>query len=76
MAYDQLGRLLVVVGGVVLLLGIAFLLLGRTGFLGRLPGDFSFSNGNFTCVVPIASMLLLSLLLTIIVNVVLRLFNR
>jgi hypothetical protein len=60
----------------VLLLGIAFLLLGRTGIFGRLPGDFIYSNGNFTCVVPIASMLLVSLLLTIILNVVLRLFNR
>jgi hypothetical protein len=76
MPYDQLGRILVVVGGMVLLFGLAFLLLGRTGFLGKLPGDLSFSNGNFTCIVPIASMLLLSLLLTIILNVVLRLFNR
>ena len=76
MPYDQLGRILVVVGGAVLLLGIAFLLLGRTGFLGRLPGDINFSTGNLTCVVPIASMILLSLLLTIILNVVLRLFNR
>ena len=76
MPYDQLGRLLIAVGGMVLLLGLLFVLFGRIGFFGRLPGDINFSNGSFTCVVPIVSMLLLSLLLTIILNVVLRLFNR
>ena len=76
MPYDQLGKLLIVLGGGILLVGLLFVLLGRTGFFGRLPGDITFSNGNFTCIVPIVSMLLLSLLLTIILNVVLRLFNR
>jgi hypothetical protein len=76
MPYDQLGKLLIFAGGAVLLLGLVFLLIGRTGFLGRLPGDFTFTNGNFTCVVPLASMLLLSLLLTLVINVVLRLLNR
>jgi hypothetical protein len=76
MPYDQIGKLLILAGGAILLVGVVFLLVGRTGFLGRLPGDLTFSNGNFTCVVPIASMLLLSLLLTLVVNVVLRLLNR
>lgn len=76
MPYDQLGKLLIIAGGAVLLVGLAFLLLGRTNFIGRLPGDFTFSNGNFTCVVPLASMLIISLLLTLIANVVLRLLNR
>jgi hypothetical protein len=74
--YDQLGRILIAVGAVVLVLGAVFLLLGRSNFLGRLPGDFTFSSGNFTCVAPIATMLLLSIVLTIILNIVLRLFNR
>jgi hypothetical protein len=76
MPYDQLGKMLLIVGGAILLIGLAILLLGRTSFFGRLPGDFSFSSGNFTCVVPLASMIIVSLLLTIILNVVLRLFNR
>jgi hypothetical protein len=76
MPYDQMGKLLIFAGGAILLVGVGFLLLGRVGFLGRLPGDFSFSSGNFTCVVPLASMLLLSLLLTLVINVVLRLLNR
>ncbi len=76
MQYDQLGRMLVVVGAVVLVLGLLFVVMGRNNFLGRLPGDINFSSGNFTCVAPIATMLLLSVVLTIILNIVLRLFNR
>ena len=76
MSYDQLGKLLILAGGAILVIGLVFLLLGRVGLLGRLPGDFSFSSGNFTCVVPLASMLVLSLLLTLILNVLIRLFNR
>ena len=76
MSYDQLGKLLIISGGAIVLIGLIFLLFGRTSFFGHLPGDFTYSNGNFTCVVPIASMLVVSLLLTLILNVVLRLFNR
>lgn len=75
MPVDQIGRLLVIVGIAVLVVGAVLLLLGRTPF-GKLPGDITFSSGNFTCVVPLVSMLLLSILLTIILNIVLRLFNR
>jgi hypothetical protein len=75
MTFDQLGRLLIILGIVILVLGGLFLLFGRS-FLGKLPGDFTFTNGNFSCIVPIASMILISLLLTIILNIVLRLFNR
>jgi hypothetical protein len=75
-AFDQVGKLLLIVGGAILVLGLVFLLLGRSGFLGKLPGDISFTSGNFTCFVPLASMILLSLLLTIIANVLLRIFNK
>lgn len=75
MTYDQIGRVLLLIGGVVFILGLLLFLLGR-GPIGKLPGDFTFSSGNFTCFAPFATMILLSLLLTIIVNVVLRIMNR
>ncbi len=73
MGYDQLGKLLVGIGATALIVGVLFLLLGRSKLLGRLPGDFTFIIGSFTCIAPIATMLLLSLLLTIILNILLRL---
>lgn len=75
MTYDQIGKLMLLVGGAIILLGLLFIVFGRMG-LGRLPGDLSFSTGNLTCFVPLASMILLSLLLTLILNVLLRFFNK
>jgi hypothetical protein len=75
MPYDQIGKMLLVLGAAIVVLGLVFLLFGRTP-LGRLPGDFTFTTGNFTCFAPIATMILLSIILTIIANVVLRLFNK
>lgn len=76
MPYDQLGKILLITGAAIVVLGLLFLLLARFSFLGRLPGDINFSSGNFTCVVPVVSMILLSILLTVIANVIIRLFNR
>jgi hypothetical protein len=75
MTYDQIGRILLLVGGVVFILGLLLFLFVR-GPVGKLPGDFTFTSGNFTCIAPFATMILLSLLLTIIVNVVLRVMNK
>ena len=75
MPYDQIGKLLVVLGAVIIILGIVFLMFGGS-ILGKLPGDITLTRGNFTCIAPLATMLILSILLTIIVNVALRLFNR
>jgi hypothetical protein len=75
MQYDQLGRVLIILGAVVVVAGILFLVLGKTPF-GRLPGDINITNGNFTCVAPIVTMLLVSLVVTVVVNIVLSLFRK
>ncbi len=56
----NIGRLLLVIGGVLVLLGLAFLLIGRVLFLGRLPGDISFRRGNVQVFFPLISCLLAS----------------
>lgn len=73
---DQLGRLLILVGGVTLLVGILVLLAGRIPWLGRLPGDLDLTIGNLSCSLPLATSLLLSLLLTVLLNLVLRLWRK
>ncbi len=63
---------MLVAGAVVLLvLGGLFLLLGRLG-LERLPGDLVFRRGNLTVYFPIGLMILLSVVGTIVLNVILR----
>jgi hypothetical protein len=73
---EPLGRLLIVVGAVLLLLGLLVVLAGRLPCLGRLPGDIRTERDGFSCMVPVTTSLILSLLLTIVLNVVIRLFRR
>ena len=59
---SDLGRVLVIAGGVLVLLG---LVVG----LGRLPGDILYRKGNFTFYFPLVTSILLSLLLTLLFSV-------
>jgi multisubunit Na+/H+ antiporter MnhG subunit len=68
---EGLGKVLI--GGAVMLvvLGGLFLLLGRLG-MDRLPGDLVFRRGNATFYFPIGLMILLSVVGTIVLNLVFR----
>ncbi|HEY3081561.1 MAG TPA: DUF2905 domain-containing protein [Chloroflexota bacterium] len=68
----ELGRVLIAVGVVILLVGVLLTFVGRIP-LGRLPGDIVVQRENVTCAVPLATMLLVSVLLTIVLNVIARL---
>lgn len=65
------GRLLLAVGLLIAAAGAVLLLGGRLP-LGRLPGDLSGSSGNVGWAFPLGTSLLLSVVLTIVLNVVLR----
>lgn len=79
MDVQSLGRILLLVGLGLMLLGGILLLFGRLPILsdlGRLPGDLRFENHNLTCLIPLGTMLLLSIVLTLVVNILIRLINR
>ena len=76
MGMSDLGKWLVLIGIGIAILGSLVWLLGRLPFFGNLPGDIRIQGENFGCFVPLASMLLLSLLLTVILNIIIRLLNR
>jgi uncharacterized membrane protein len=65
------GKVLLVSGAALVLTGAVFLVLSRFGVT-RLPGDIVVRRGNFTLYAPIGVMILLSVLLTIALNVFLR----
>ena len=56
---------------VLIVLGGLFLLLGRLG-IDRMPGDFVFRRGDATFYFPIGLMILLSVVGTIVLNIVFR----
>ena len=60
----DIGRMLVVFGLLIALVGVALVLVGRVPWLGRLPGDIHIQRGNWTF--PLATSLLLSVVLTLI----------
>ncbi|MBI2856483.1 MAG: DUF2905 domain-containing protein [Chloroflexi bacterium] len=72
---DSLGKTLLVFGGVLVLLGLLFILAPRVPYLGRLPGDIVFRRGSFTLYLPLLTMVSVSVGLTILLNLVLRLFR-
>jgi membrane protein implicated in regulation of membrane protease activity len=68
----DVGKLLIIVGGVILVVGL-FLTLGfRIPYLGKLPGDISIDRGNVHFYFPIVTSLLLSVLLTLVLSVFFR----
>jgi len=68
---EGIGKLLIGGPVVLLVLGGLFLLLGRFG-IDRLPGDLVFRRGNLTLYFPIGLMILLSVVGTIVLNIVFR----
>lgn len=67
----SLGLLLIAIGAVVVLVGIG-VWAGAFGWFGRLPGDLRIEGERTRVLVPITSMLLVSVVLTVVVNLVLR----
>ena len=63
---------LVIFGGLLVLMSKVPLLKN----FGHLPGDISIQNGNFSCYAPIVSMILLSIIISVILNIAARLINR
>jgi hypothetical protein len=63
----ELGRILLLLGVALVVIGGIVILLGRTGLpLGRLPGDFLYRGKNTTFYFPLASSILISIVLSII----------
>jgi uncharacterized membrane protein len=68
---EALGKLLIGGAVVLLVLGGLLYLLGRFG-VDRLPGDLVFKRGDFTLYIPIGLMILLSVVGTIVLNIIFR----
>ena len=67
-----LGRALMVAGLVLFVAGLALSLGPRLPLIGRLPGDLVFRRGTFTFYLPVATCLILSLLLTLLLALLRR----
>ena len=69
---NEMGRLLLVFGLILAAVGLVLIFADKIPFLGRLPGDIVIKKRNFTLFFPLATMILLSIVITVVLNVVLR----
>jgi len=73
----SIARFLMLAGVGLFLVGGFVYLLARMGVnLFNLPGDIRLQSDNLTCLVPITSMILLSILLSVILSLALRFLNK
>lgn len=71
MELSDVGKLLILAGVGLAVVGLALVLGGRVG-LGRLPGDLRFEVGGLKVYVPLATSILLSVVATVLLNLLLR----
>lgn len=66
--FTGFGRILIVIGALLMLMGLLLIAGDKIPFIGRLPGDFTIKGKNYTIYLPLATGLALSLIITIILN--------
>jgi hypothetical protein len=64
--FQSLGKILIIFGIFITVLGILFLFAGKTHWIGKLPGDIVIERKNFSLYIPIATSIILSILITLI----------
>ena len=70
----DLGKLLVLLGGIVVVVGLALILIGRTHLpIGRLPGDMVYRGKNTTFYFPLATSIVVSVVLSVLLYLIGRL---
>ena len=71
---QQTGKFIIIAGLVIVAIGIiVFFFSNKLGWFGRLPGDIRVEKENFKFYFPIATMILVSLLLSLLLNIFKRL---
>jgi hypothetical protein len=71
----DIGRLLMIAGGGLFVVGLLLVLGARVPGFGYLPGDIHVQRENFTFYAPIGTMIVVSVVLTVLLNLVARLWR-
>ena len=69
---SSMGRMVLILGLFVVAIGALMLFAGRIPFLGRLPGDIAVQRGSWSFYFPLATSIVLSLVLTLVLNLFAR----
>ncbi len=64
--FSSLGKILIIFGAILAVIGLILIFYHRIPWLGRLPGDIVYRKGNFTFYFPLVTSLLVSILITLL----------
>ena len=67
---SSMGKLLIIMGIFLVVVGVAFIWGPKIPFLGKLPGDIYVRKGNFAFYFPVVTCILISLILTLILTLI------
>ncbi|MGQ9674659.1 MAG: DUF2905 domain-containing protein [Chloroflexota bacterium] len=73
---SDLGRVLLILGAMIFVLGLLLVLIGRVPGTGRLPGDIVIHRDNVTIWIPVATMIILSVGLSVLMFVLSLILRR
>jgi len=76
MSLNEFGKLLLIIGGVIFLLGILLSFSGKIPFLGHLPGDIVIKKKSFSIYFPLTTCIILSVVLTALLYFFSNLFRK
>ena len=64
--FFDFGKILIILGLVIAIVGVLIVMGGKVPWIGRLPGDFTFRGERFTFYFPLATSILISVVLTLV----------
>jgi hypothetical protein len=73
---SNLGKILVLFAVIIAIVGFSLIALGKLPFFGKLPGDVVIRRGNSTFFFPIVTSIVISIVLTVLINLLLWIFRR
>jgi len=74
--FEDIGKLLILGGIILILAGVLFLFSNKIPFLGKLPSDIVIQKGNFRFFLPLVTCILISLGFTILINLLLWILRK
>jgi len=68
--FDQLARIIISLGTILIFIGGIIWLVGKFPFVGRLPGDILIKKDSFTFYVPLSTAIIISLILSLVLTLI------
>lgn len=69
---SEIGRTIIIFGIILIVVGVILIVLPKVPLLGKLPGDFLIKKDGFTFYFPLATSILISIVLTLILNLFIK----